>query len=1252
MNKNLQKLIRYLFKKYQLYNNLSLFSDRHISVPKSFQRNYIFVLLGIFLCCFPKHNYAQVDILKHPADSAICSSADAAFLVVASNASHYHWQENDGVSWTDLEESVTYVSGVFSPTLEILDANTGLDGYKYRCKVKDDSGNIVVSNEAKLNVNDPPVIVEFPKNQRECRNSWVSFNVGASNSTAYKWQENSGIGWVDLEDNAFCSGVETKEISMYVTTGMNSYKYRCLVYQGGCALPSSSGLLMVDPIPISYEIMGGGTICENSEGLNIGLSNSEKGVKYELFVDEEASGIVLEGNDIPLDFGKFANAGTYTIKATNSSTGCQSKMNGEAVIDVESLPTKYKITGGGNMCENSDGLNILLEDSDIGVKYTLFLDDQPTDVEMEGTGEELNFGLFIKSGIYTVIGEKLTTSCFSTMEGNVEIIVHQPPIAKAGEDQTIEEGTSCQLSATAEGGSGNYKFSWIPGNLLQKDSDPQYPVTENLYNTTLFFLTVKDLDTECVSKNDTTIIYVTDTELSVHINASPSTICNGGTSTLIGLGSGGNGNYTYSWSSTPSGFSSTSSTIHVSPQKTTVYTLTVSDGANVVEKSVQIEVVELPEIFTVKGGGGYCKSEKGVEISLSGSQKGVVYDLVDEKLNVIRSIAGTGEVLSFGKVLDEGKFHVTARVKGLDCAEDMNEIVEIKAYDNPIVKAGEDLTISFKQKATLTSEVKNGSGEYTYNWKPESKLKTVDIPNPETIELEETVVFDIQVTDNKTSCKSNTDNLVVYVTDGPLSLNVVAETESVCPKQKFEIYALPSGGSGNYSCLWSSRPKGFVSGKLTTTTEIVEDTWFIASVTDGNATLKDSVLVRLGELPVQYNITGGGKYCPIDEGVAVGLSGSSEDVDYSLMLNDKVVNESVAGSGSAISFGKQSIEGNYKVLAVQKEGCSINMSGSTQISKAKEPKKFNLLGGGTWCQGDLSAGVLLNESEEGIFYQLVHEDELTDKILEGSGLPLHFSGVDKSGNYSVIAKNGDKGCEALMNNTVKVELLPLPKLSVLDNVDICEGENAELTVSGAKSYVWEIQPPTDKTKIIVNPKESTTYLVTGKDENGCKSTASVTVNVNSLPDFDYFLDKNQKKIIISPSSYDEYLIMYGDNILYQGENAEFYLGELCGKVDSIRVITTNQFNCKQEKKVPIEQIKDINAFSPNGDGINDVFMRGAQITVIDKWGLKVFQGNQGWDGTHGSLDAAPGTYYFVEKIFDQNNNLVKIRKGSVTLVRN
>jgi len=83
-----------------------------------------------------------------------------------------------------------------------------------------------------------------------------------------------------------------------------------------------------------------------------------------------------------------------------------------------------------------------------------------------------------------------------------------------------------------------------------------------------------------------------------------------------------------------------------------------------------------------------------------------------------------------------------------------------------------------------------------------------------------------------------------------------------------------------------------------------------------------------------------------------------------------------------------------------------------------------------------------------------------------------------------------------------------------------------------------------------------------------------------------------------------------------------------------------------------------NAFTPNGDGINDLF--GAKgdgiiefnIQIFNRWGELVFESsdiNKQWDGTYNGEKTETGAYAYSITAFGEKTNQIS-KSGSVTLV--
>ena len=94
--------------------------------------------------------------------------------------------------------------------------------------------------------------------------------------------------------------------------------------------------------------------------------------------------------------------------------------------------------------------------------------------------------------------------------------------------------------------------------------------------------------------------------------------------------------------------------------------------------------------------------------------------------------------------------------------------------------------------------------------------------------------------------------------------------------------------------------------------------------------------------------------------------------------------------------------------------------------------------------------------------------------------------------------------------------------------------------------------------------------------------------------------------------------------------------------------------------VSVQGIIEFNAFSPNGDNVNDVFhfenygIRDLNAVIYSRWGDKIYEienPSDGWDGVSmNGLEVPEGVYFYVLNAIGEDGTPYN-EKGSVTLYR-
>lgn len=117
----------------------------------------------------------------------------------------------------------------------------------------------------------------------------------------------------------------------------------------------------------------------------------------------------------------------------------------------------------------------------------------------------------------------------------------------------------------------------------------------------------------------------------------------------------------------------------------------------------------------------------------------------------------------------------------------------------------------------------------------------------------------------------------------------------------------------------------------------------------------------------------------------------------------------------------------------------------------------------------------------------------------------------------------DNGCT--ITKKIPIVVSPLPKLTVTSSLpQLCEGQTAILTASGATAYVWGTNQKTKE--IAVAPTASTAYKLIGINEAGCADSMVFTLPVSPLP-----------KLISTPS---KATVCEGESLSLKGAGAAYF----------------------------------------------------------------------------------------------------------------
>ena len=228
--------------------------------------------------------------------------------------------------------------------------------------------------------------------------------------------------------------------------------------------------------------------------------------------------------------------------------------------------------------------------------------------------------------------------------------------------------------------------------------------------------------------------------------------------------------------------------------------------------------------------------------------------------------------------------------------------------------------------------------------------------------------------------------------------------------------------------------------------------------------------------------------------------------------------------------------------------------------------------------------------------------------------------------------------------------------------------------SNAAGYNWDFGDGSTSTD--ENPAHTYdtpgTYTVTliANSTMECVSndTSTVVITVYDYPEADFTFSPNPATVFtptnFTDESFDavEWYWEFGDGFTSTEENP-VHQYPIAG-IFEVCLTVTNEYGCENKicDTIIIEEISILdvpNAFSPNGDGVNDIFiplnygLSDFEFKIYNRWGELIFISNdpvKGWNGIYNGVEQELDVYVYVVsgKGLD---NVDYFKQGNFTLVR-
>jgi gliding motility-associated-like protein len=1028
--------------------------------------------------------------------------------------------------------------------------------------------------------------------------------------------------------------------------------------EGGCdAIPLDTVTVGYDAVPQAYSLSVEGHLCDSTGSAIILLENSETNVDYQLYFDD-GSGFIYTGTSFTGEGDTVQitvyDAGSYYIEGffNDGTSACSSVMADTVYVESVSYPEQIDWTVEPGV-DCSTGAEISIDSMEADVTYELYRYDSYLNdtiatgnvADASGSFEPVVDG----DGYYYIYASHLGCGKFmDSGEDTIHVEISGVPVVYSayGEDAVCEGdgSTSVMLSGIETG---------VTYYLYRYDTDSTASVVDSIDGSDSY-----EVDFEVYSEG----VYYIEADMS------------GCVVTMTG--------------------------------------------------EVEVTFNPLPVAFKMTGSGIYCGADAGAVLGLEGSELDVLYTLVDFDGVVYDSdVPGTGSAIEFTAQNVEGQYRVYAKNQVTGCTSSMNDSVIVQYLDEPDTlsvtatlssddglycssESGITVTISDVESGVTYSLVDLSSGETTNSILATTDGGTVELLATDLSTDGEGTDLKIIASYDESSCAGALDTIHVTTEEAPDAPVIVFPTEnslSVCSYDAY-IKVFPYDTDVDYTLVSD------VSLDVFDDPAVVNDT-LVWDLTDGLAGSFIYVEASIdGHCPVSsrfisVNILDGvdpfvlnadnGLYCEGTGGVTIEVDSTTEGVYYELYqegLSEPVY--IIKGNGSAKSFTPvtgDSIGVNYYVQMDGSTVCSSIDTDTVTVIEVPVPD-YQILNDS--ILSGVNTMLWLSDSEgpntflpsiwmDTVFYQsyiydIPDIDYILGSYISGDGEAISLDTVEVSGNAIYYAKrnvynaSGDSilGCWANFDDAEPLAI----------------GANA---IEAEDFYLFV---PVDENTVGVNLSDYVTPNYIPKDE--LIFTFSESVANES--------DDDDNKLIWQ---YDAESVSTGDSVnlidldfstlaslrMVDQDSCVFARNSsvLYGVITADYTVSNDDYG-EDDGTITIvignaEGVDDgtfilPNAFSPNGDGLNDEFIieglnfsdyldPETHLTVFNRWGTIVYQskgsyygsGDDGWwDGTSNNSnmvsigDELPnGTYFYVltVKFFSDEGSVDKDFAGFVELRR-
>lgn len=578
----------------------------------------------------------------------------------------------------------------------------------------------------------------------------------------------------------------------------------------------------------------------------------------------------------------------------------------------------------------------------------------------------------------------------------------------------------------------------------------------------------------------------------------------------------------------------------------------------------------------------------------------------------------TGENSQTITVYQPGTYTVEV-LSGSNCYA--TDTIHVEYYNLP-VDLGPNDTIC--ENATTTLYI---DGYYSFSWQDGSTENYFEVTQPG--------IYWVDVADYQ-GCALR-DSIEIFTSPKPETPTIQGQT-TYCQGETINLF-MDDYGDVSYKFVL---PSGEVVHTQNLTIENAEvnqgGNYYAVYTLEGCET--DSAMVEVEIIPVvEVNL---GEDISVCDGEEVVLNPQLTNVEFEWQ------------DGSTLPTFTPTQTGTYHVTITDANNCSA--SDTIHVEFREIPINPLIIGETSYCEGDPIS--LATEPQENATFIWTFPGGSESE--SGPDLIFFQSSTSHTGTFSVqVVLNN---CESEIDE-VEVVVHQNPDIILANDTTTCNGTEIEISApEGFETYHWSNDETTQNITVGAG-----IFEVTVLDANGCTGSATIEISAQG-PVADFEVTPGLEGIpgdqfafddLSSPGEVDivSWKWNFGDGQIDILQNTIYGFQEPGNYLVTLTV--NDEMGCEDTKSENIiikifEEFMIPEAFSPNGDGINDVFeitglqeIPNAKIHIFNRWGATVYENNNYgngnfWDGK----DCPDGTYFYILELPN-----AKPISGSVTIAR-